>query len=237
MYSTNIHGGLIPIPIKFVVVSSFSPRKELPLSFLTCDCAAEGNSFCIIFRRWATGGEGFPSGLWRYIQYTYIYIYIHTHSIYIYICIYICIIYIYIYICMCIYIYICICLLKTYLVDVGFPISRRYYGQQHEWWRGGSSTWFALTIRVSPRSATVANFWRRSTGGCANVADFFFDLQTCGKDQGLLYIVLIWYMPYVYIYIYIYILHICIHIYTVYIYTEIIWNRYEPPIPIFELCT
>ena len=234
MYSTNIHGGLIPIPIKFVVVSSFSPRKELPLSFLTCDCAAEGNSFCIIFRRWATGGEGFPSGLWRYIQYTYIYIHTYTQYIYVYIYMYIYNymyiymynIYIYIYICM--YIYICICLLKTYLVDVGFPISRRYYGQQNEWWRGGSSTWFALI--QGPQLSRI------SEGDQLEVAPtlrrFFLDLQTCGKDQGLLYIVLIWYMPYVCIYIYC----TCVYIY-IYIYTDIIWNRYEPPIPIFELCT
>ena len=89
-----------------------APRKELPLSFLTCDCAAEGNSFCIIFRHWATGGEGFPSGLWRYIQHIYVYIYIY--SIYIYVYIYIYSIYIYVYIYTA-YIYIHIYIYTVYI--------------------------------------------------------------------------------------------------------------------------
>ena len=148
-------------------------------------------------------GRGIPQ--WALDIYTvFIYIIIYIYCVYIYIhSIYICIIYIYI--CMCIYI--CICLLKTYLVDVGFPISRRYYGQQNEWWRGGSSTWFALI--QGPQLSRISEGDQLEVA--PTVADFFLDLQTCGKDQGLLYIVLIWYMPYVYIYIYI--LHICIHIY------------------------
>ena len=71
-------------------------------------------------------GRGIPQ--WALEIYT-VYIYIYIHTVYIYMYIYICIIYIYLYV----YIYIYVCLLKTYLVDVGFPISRRYYGQQHEW--------------------------------------------------------------------------------------------------------
>lgn len=41
--------------------------EELPLSFLTCDCSSEGNSFCVIFRPAAQPrGPSEPSGrvLW-----------------------------------------------------------------------------------------------------------------------------------------------------------------------------
>ena len=149
-------------------------------------------------------GRGIPQWAFGYIYTVFIYIIIYIYCVYIY-TVYIYVLYIYIYLYVYIYIYMHM-LIKDLFGRCGFP-----HFQKILW----PAKWMVKRrilhlVCVDPRSATVANFWRRSTGGCANCRRFFSWSPNMRQRSGII----VYSTDMIYaVCVYIYILHICIHIY------------------------